>query len=176
MPNQYKENQVEQIRDMLDRCTIAVAATYAGVSAVAMDDLRSKMRANQIEFRVVKNTLTIRAANDLGKQDIGKILIGPTALAFGYGDVVSVAKGLNDHVNATRIPLVINGAIMGTDVLTGEQVTRMASLPSRDELISRLIGQMQAPIGGFVNVMAGSLKGLMTVLVRRVDQLENSHS
>lgn len=171
MPNQYKENQVEQIKDMLDRCTIAVAASYVGMSAAAMDDLRSKMRDNQIEFRVVKNTLTIRAANDLGKPAMDKILIGPTALAFGYGDVISVAKGLNDHINAARIPLVINGAVMGSDMLTGEQVTHMATLPSRDELIARLIGQMQAPIGSFVNVMAGSLRGLMTVLTRRVDQI-----
>ena len=93
MPTPEKENQVEEIRSRLSRCTIAIATGYQGVTASGMTDLRARLREQGIEYRVIKNTLTIRAANALGKEGVGNVLIGPTALAFGYGDATAAAKG-----------------------------------------------------------------------------------
>ena len=95
MPTPKKERQVEEIKDRLGRCTIAVATGYQGMSASNMTDLRARLREQGIEVRVIKNTLTLRAASELGKEGVGNVLNGPTALAFGYGDVVTVAKGIN---------------------------------------------------------------------------------
>jgi large subunit ribosomal protein L10 len=170
MPTLKKEVQIEEIKGKLDQCTIAVATGYQGMSASDMTNLRSQLRTQGIEYRVIKNTLTLRAANELGKEGMSTVLKGPTALAFGYGDVVSVAKGINGYITTSRSPLVIHGAVMGSDILTANQVITLASLPPRDELIARLLGQMQAPITGLVTVLSAPLRGLVTVLQRAAEQ------
>ena len=176
MPTPKKQTQIEEIKDRLSRCTITVATGYQGMSASNMTDLRARLREQGVEYRVVKNTLTLRAAAELGKEGVGDVLKGPTALAFGYGDVVAVAKGINGYITSTRMPLVIHGAVMDGNILTAGQVLNLALLPPRDELISILIGQMQAPITGLVNVLSAPLRGLALVLQRRVEQMESSGS
>jgi large subunit ribosomal protein L10 len=170
MPTLKKEAQIEEIKGKLDQCTIAVATGYQGMSASDMTNLRAQLRTQGIEYRVIKNTLTLRAANELGKEGMSTVLKGPTAMAFGYGDVVSVAKGINGYITTSRSPLVIHGAVMGSDILTANQVINLASLPPRDELIARLLGQMQAPITGLVTVLSAPLRGLVTVLQRAAEQ------
>jgi len=176
MPTPQKEAQVEEIKDKLSRCTIAIATGYTGLSASNMTDLRARLREQGIEYKVVKNTLTIRAASELGQEGVVNVLQGPTALAFGYGDVVAVAKGVNGYITTSRLPLVINGAVMGSTILTGSQVVDLASLPPKDELVARLLGQLQAPIAGLVNVLSAPLRGLAVVLQRRVEQMESKGS
>jgi large subunit ribosomal protein L10 len=173
MPTPKKQSQIEEIKDRLSRCTIAVATGYRGMSASNMTNLRARLREQGIEYRVIKNTLTLRAALDLGNERMGDVLQGPTALAFGYGDVTTVAKGINGYIASSRVSLVIHGAVMDGSILTAGQVTSMALLPPRDELVSRLLGQMKAPITGLVNVLSGPLRGLAMVLQRIVDQGES---
>ena len=96
MPTPEKEKQVEEIKNRLENCTIAIATGYAGMSATDMNNLRSAMRGQNIEYVVVKNTLTLRAATAAGKDRINELLDGPTGLAFGYGDATAVAKGVNN--------------------------------------------------------------------------------
>jgi len=176
MPTPKKQSQVEEIKDRLSRCTIAVATGYQGMSASNMTDLRARLREQGIEYRVIKNTLTLRAALDLGNERMGDVLRGPTALAFGYGDVATVAKEINGYITSSRMPLVIHGAVMEGSILTAGQVTILALLPPRDVLLSRLIWQMQAPITGLVYVLSAPLRGLALVLQRRVEQMESSRS
>ena len=172
MPTPQKEAQVEDIKDRLNRCTIAVATGYQGMSASNMTDLRARLREQGIEYRVIKNTLALRAVLELGNESMGDVLRGPTALAFGYGDVATVAKGINGYIISSRMPLVIHGALMDDSILTAAQVTSLALLPPRDELVSILIRQIQAPITGLVNVLSAPLRGLAIVLQRRVEQME----
>jgi large subunit ribosomal protein L10 len=170
MPTLKKESQVEEIKGKLDKCTIAVATGYEGMSASDMTTLRTQLRVDGIEYRVIKNTLALRAANELGKEGMSDVFKGQTALAFGYGDVVAVAKGINGYITTSRSRLVINGAVMGDDILTADQVIALAALPPKDELIARLLGRMQAPITGLVNVLSAPLRGLVTVLQRASEQ------
>ena len=172
MPTPKKQAQVEELKDRLNRCTIAVATGYQGMSASNMTDLRARLSEQGIEYRVVKNTLTLRAALELGNERMGDVLRGPTALAFGYGDVATVAKGINGYITSSRMPLVIHGAVMDGSILTAAEVTSLALLPPRDELVSILIRQIQAPITGLVNVLSAPLRGLAMVLQRIVDQSE----
>ena len=169
MPTPRKEAQVEEIKEKLGRSTIAIATGYQGLSASDMTELRRRLREQGIEYKVVKNTLTLLAAQDLGKEGIGEVMQGPTGLAFGYGDEVAVAKGLNTFITSTRSPLVIHGAIMDSRVITGDQVRSLATLPPREELLSRLLGQMQAPVTGLVTVLSAPLRGLVTVLQRAAE-------
>ena len=170
MPTPKKISQVEDIKSRLGRCTIAIATGYQGMSASNMTDLRARLREQGIEYRVIKNTLTLRAATELGKEGVDRVLQGPTAMAFGYGDATVVAKGINTYIATTRLPLIIHGAVMDSQVLTAGQVVDLASLPPRDELLARLLGQMQAPIAGLVTVLSAPLRGLVTVLQRASEQ------
>ena len=169
MPTPRKEAQVEEIKEKLSRCTIAITTGYQGLSASDMTELRRRLREQGIEYKVVKNTLTLLAAQELGKEGIGDVMQGPTGLAFGYGDEVAVARGLNTYITTTRSPLVINGALMDSRVITGDQVRSLATLPPREELLSRLLGQMQAPVTGLVTVLSAPLRSLVTVLQRAAE-------
>ena len=169
MPTPRKEAQVEEIKDKLSRCTIAIATGYQGLSAADMTELRRRLREQGIEYRVVKNTLPYLAARELGREGIGEVMQGPTGLAFGYGDEVAVARGLNTYIITTRSPLVIHGALMDSRVITGDQVRSLATLPPREELLSRLLGQMQAPVTGLVTVLSAPLRSLVTVLQRAAE-------
>ena len=160
MPTPEKESQVEEIRSRLSRCTIAIATGYQGVSASDMTNLRARLREQGIEYRVIKNTLTIRAANALGKEGVGNVLIGPTALAFGYGDATAAAKGV--HRRTLRLPgrhWLFTGRLWMGVILSAGQVVELASLPPREELLARLLGQMQAPITGLVTALSGPIRG-----------------
>ena len=169
MPTPRKEAQVEEIKEKLSRCTIAITTGYQGLSASDMTELRRRLREQGIEYKVVKNTLTLLAAQELGKEGIGDVMQGPTGLAFGYEDEVAAARGLNTYITTTRSPLVINGALMDSRVITGDQVRNLATLPPREELLSRLLGQMQAPVTGLVTVLSAPLRGLVTVLQRAAE-------
>ncbi|MDE2860835.1 MAG: 50S ribosomal protein L10 [Chloroflexota bacterium] len=170
MPTPQKESQVEDIKSRLSRCTIAIATGYQGMSASNMTDLRARLRELGIEYRVIKNTLALRAAAELGKDGVERVLQGPTAIAYGYGDATEAAKGLNGYITTSRLPLVIHGAVMDAQILTSEQVVNLAMLPPRDEILSRLLGQMQAPISGLVTVLSAPLRSLVTVLQRASEQ------
>lgn len=171
MPTLKKEQQVTDIKGKLERCTIAITTGYAGMSASHMNQLRSAMRNLDIEYIVVKNTLTLRAASELGKEGIVGVLDGPTGLAFGYGDVASVAKGINEFISSSRLPLEIHGAIMDNSILDRTQVIHLASLPPKDELIAKLLGQLQSPIISLVNILSSPTKNLAVVLQKRLEQI-----
>ena len=97
---------------------------------------------------------------------------GPTGLAFGYGDATAVAKGVNNYITTTRLPLEIHGALINNDILGSNQVIQLASLPSKDELIAQLVGQMQSPITNIVNVLSAPYRNLAVVLQRRLEQIQ----
>ena len=170
MPTPKKESQVEDIKSRLSRSSIAIATGYQGMSASNMTDLRARMREQGIEYRVIKNTLALRAASQLGNEGVERVLLGPTAMAFGYGEATEAAKGLNAYITTSRLPLVIHGAVMDGQVLSADQVVSLATLPPRDELLSRLLGQMQAPLTGLATVLSAPLRGLVTVLQRASEQ------
>ena len=174
MPTPKKESQVEDIKSRLSRSSIAIATGYQGMSASNMTDLRARLREQGIEYRVIKNTLALRAASELGNEGVDRVLLGPTAIAFGYGDATEAAKGLNGYIVTSRLPLVIHGAVMDGQVLSGDQVVILATLPPRDELLARLLGQMQAPITGLATVLSAPLRGLVTVLQRASEQSDGA--
>jgi large subunit ribosomal protein L10 len=136
------------------------------MSVTAMTDLRHALRDKGVTFRVVKNRLTYLAADAAGKPQVREIVNGPTGLAVGFDDPSVPAKALNDFIVASRSPLTIKGGLMGDQALTAEEVGRLATLPSKDELIARLLGQLQAPITNLAYVLNAPIAGLARVLQR----------
>ena len=122
MPTEKKENQVRIVQDKLDRAAIAITTEFRGVTVTQMAELRRQLRAKGVEYLVVKNALASIAADNVGKEGLRGVLKGPTAIAFGYEDVVDPAKVLTDHIRASRVNVTISGAVMGSEVLDAQDV------------------------------------------------------
>ena len=175
MPTDAKIERVADIKDKLERCSIALTTGYSGIPVNDMTDLRRRMRDAGVEFVVVKNTLANLAAEEANMPQFSEIIEGPTAIAFGYDDPVDTARAVNDYIRATRSPLAILGAIMGPGpVLQRTEVERLATLPSKPQLVANLLGQMQAPLSRLLGVLNGPLQNLDGLLQARIRQLEES--
>ena len=166
MPTDKKRELVAEIRKLLEGSTVAISADYTGMSVPAMTGLRRALRESNVEFHVVKNRLTYLAADQAGKPLVKGIVEGPTGIAFGFDDPVAPAKAMLEYIRANRSPLKIRGAVVGDRQLTPEEVSALALLPSRDELIARLMAQLQSPITRLAGALNAPLAGLVTVLHR----------
>lgn len=173
MPTQQKVDRVQDIKDRLERSSITLTANYAGISVNDMILLRRAMRAGGIDFTIVKNTLLNLAATEANKSQISEIIQGPTAVAIGYDDPAAAAKILSDFIRDGGTSLAIIGAVMGDGApMSPDEVTKLASLPSKDILLAMLLGQMQSPLARLLTVMNGPIQALDNVLQARVRQLE----
>jgi large subunit ribosomal protein L10 len=166
LPTDKKRELVAEIRRLLEGSTVAISADYTGMSVPAMTGLRRALRESNVEFHVVKNRLTYLAADQAGKPLVKGIVEGPTGIAFGFDDPVAPAKAMVEYIRANRSPLKIRGAVVGDRQLTPEEVSALALLPSRDELIARLMAQLQSPITRLAGALNAPLAGLVTVLHR----------
>jgi large subunit ribosomal protein L10 len=158
-----KKAAVAEIKEKLERASAVVLTNYRGLNVAAMTELRSKMREAGVEFKVVKNTLTRFAAEEAGLKDLDDFLKGPTAVAFGYDDPVTPAKVVADFAKQYK-QLELKGGILDGNILQPENVKELADLPSREVLLAKIVGGMQGPIAGFVNVLNGVPRNLVYVL------------
>jgi len=172
MLKEKKKQMIDELASSLSRCTIAVATDYRGLTAKEMVQLRRRLTALGIEYRVIKNTLTRFAAEKASKKQLETFLTGPVAIAFGYDDVIKPAQVLREHIRSTGSVLQIKGGILGDRLLTAEDVANLANLPPREVLISRLMGQLQAPLQALHNVLSAPLRGLLNVMQARIQQVE----
>ncbi|MGQ9546033.1 MAG: 50S ribosomal protein L10 [Dehalococcoidia bacterium] len=171
MIREKKAQIVNRLTDDLLRSTIVIATNYQGMLAKQMAELRNALTKAGIEYHVVKNTLTYRAAEQAGKPQLKDIVEGPVALAFGYDDAVNAAKALVQYIKSAALSLQIKGALLGSRVLAPEEVVSLTNLPPREALIGRLIGQLQAPIGAFHSALSSPLRGLLYILQNRAQTI-----
>ena len=175
LPTQAKVDRVSELKEKLERCSIAVSTNYAGIGVNDMTDLRRRMRDAGVEFTVVKNNL-MKLACDASQRSQAKTMVeGPTAMAFGYDDPSAVPKALAEFIRTTRLPLDIQGAILGEGlVLPPADVNRMAALPAKPQLVASLLGQLQAPLQRLLGALNGPLQNLDGLLQARIRQLESA--
>ncbi len=173
MPTQQKIDRVKDIKDRLERSTIAMTTNYSGISVNEMTELRRAMRGGGVDFTIVKNTLLALAADEAQKPQLKEIVEGPTAIALGYDDPADAARAVADYIRNGRSTLAIKGAVMGDgSPMSADEVTRLASLPPRAQLLAILLGQMQAPIAQLLTILNGPLQSLDNLLQARVRQME----
>jgi len=163
---------IDELTNSLSRCTIAIATDYRGLTAKEMVQLRRRLTKMGIEYRVIKNTLTRFAADRADKKQLESLLTGPVAIAFGFDDVMKPAQVLREHIRAVGSVLQIKGGILGDKLLTPEDIANLATMPSREVLIARLMGQLQAPLQALHNVLSAPLRGFLNVMQARAKQLE----
>lgn len=167
-PRPEKVAAVEHIRERLGRGQTVVLADYRGLDVKTTDELRRRLREAGVEFQVVKNTLALRAAREVGLDGLEAYLKGPTAMAYGTEDLVAPAKVLTDFIREFR-RLEIKGGVVEGRVLTPEDVQKLAELPSREQLVAQVLAGMQGPVRGVVMALGGLLRSLVYTLdaVRR---------
>jgi len=158
-----KKQVVEEIKDRLQNIQAAVLTDYRGLNVAEVTELRTKLREAGIEFKVLKNTLTRIAANEVGLEGLDPYLEGPTAIAFGKEDAVAPAKILSDFAK-THKALEIKAGILENKVIDMDGVKALADLPSREVLLARVLGSMQAPMYGFAGTLQGLLRNTAYVL------------
>lgn len=173
MPTQQKIDLVQDIKDRLERSSIVMTTSYAGISVNQMIELRRAMRAGGVEFTIAKNTLLALAADEAQKPQLKEIVNGPTAIAFGYDDPVAAAKAMADFIRTGGTSLAVIGAVMGDGApMSSSEFSRLAALPPKTVLLAMLLGQMQSPLARLLTIMNGPLQNMSNVLQARVRQLE----
>jgi large subunit ribosomal protein L10 len=151
-----KVESVHQLTEMLSRSTSAVVTDYRGLTVRQLEDLRGRLRAEGIDYIVVKNTLARRAADDAGSAGFADVLVGPVGLAIGYGDLSAPARILFEHFRSTRtLPLVAG----------------LAELPSRDVLLSRLAAALLGPLSALAAAIDSPTSTLAATLEAYRDTL-----
>ena len=145
------------------------AVDYRGISVSQAAALRARLRDADATFRIVKNSLTERAADKAGVAELKKLLDGPTALTLVAGDPAVAAKALNDSAREFQL-LEFKGGFLGGNALTGDEIRSIARLPSRDVLHGQLVGTIAAPISGLVRTLNALISGLALQLGQIAEQ------
>ena len=152
-----KEAVVTEIREKFEASKTVILADYRGLNVAEVTELRKKMREAGVDYKVLKNTMTSRAAKAANIEGLDEYLAGPTALAFSYQDYVAPAKILTDFAKDHK-KLELKAGILDGQVINLESVKSLAELPSREVLLGKLAGLFQAPVRGLVTVLAGPLR------------------
>ncbi len=152
-----KKQTVSEIKDRFQKAHSVVIVEYCGLSVAELTELRAKLRAVNVDFKVLKNTLVKIATDEVGVSDADKYLQGPTAWAFSMQDPVSAPKVLLDFAK-THNKLVIKGGIIENKVFEQKGVKALAELPPREVLLAQLLGAMQGPLVGMANVLQGPIR------------------
>ncbi|HTX08222.1 MAG TPA: 50S ribosomal protein L10 [Solirubrobacteraceae bacterium] len=169
MNRDEKAAVVDQIAEEIKASQAVFAVDYRGISVEQAADLRGRLRESGTRFRIVKNSLTERAADQAGAEGLKALLQGPTALAFVTGDAAVAAKALNDAAR-TLHTLEFKGGLMDSNTLSAEDVVAIARLPAREILHAQLVGTIAAPITGLVRGLNALIAGLAIQLQAIADQ------
>jgi large subunit ribosomal protein L10 len=160
---------IEEVAGQIKEADAVFAVDYRGISVPQAAELRTRLRDADASFRIVKNTLTERAADQAGAEGLKELLQGPTALTLVRGDAAAAAKALRDFRRATQL-LEFKGGWMNGEALTPEAIDAIAQLPSREVLYGRLVGMVASPLTGLASAMGGLIGGLARQLQAMADQ------
>jgi large subunit ribosomal protein L10 len=173
MPRPEKVQAVAEIKERLERANAVFLAEYAGLSVKQQQSLRRGLRAGGAEFRVVKMTLARRAAAELELAELDELLLGPTGIAFADGDAVAAAKALKDFAKDNEA-LLVKGGLLRREFLTPERISQLAEIESREVLLSRIAGVLQAPMANFAGLLAALPRNMATVIQQLIEKREEA--
>jgi len=169
MNRDEKAAVVDRIAGELESSQAVFAVDYRGITVSQVADLRTKLRAVDATFTVVKNSLTERAADKAGAEALKALLEGPTALTFVRGDAAAAAKALSDAQRLTEV-LAFKGGLMDGQALGPDEIRAIARLPSREVLYAQLVGTVAAPLNGLARTLNALIAGVAVQLGQIRDQ------
>ena len=168
MPTEAKRETVASLREQLSHSRTLIVSEYRGLTVREIADIRRNLRKQAVSYRVIKNRLMRIAAADTLGNALDPLLVGPTAIAFG-SDETATAKAVIDAMRPYR-QVRITGGLLGTRAIDADGVTRLATLPAREVLLSQLAGALAAPLAttaGLFDAPLRDVAGLVTALAER---------
>jgi large subunit ribosomal protein L10 len=172
MKKEQKAQVIEELAAQLGDAEAIYAVDYRGISVPQAAELRASLREHDASFRIVKNTLTLRAADQAGVEAIKDLVAdGPTALTFVRGDAALAAKALDAFSRRADV-LVLKGGLLEGRVLAPDDVRSLARLPGRDVLTAQFAGIVASPLTGLVRGLGSLVSGLAIALAQVRDQKE----
>jgi len=178
-PITFKQNALSEAGQLMQSSQAVILTEYRGLTVPQIGDIRSKLKEGGNDFSVVKNTLLKKAATELSITDAGLdgALSGPTAAIFATGDPVAAAKTVTDYIAANRnTPLKIKGGVVGGKFATAAQIDQLSKIPSREVLISQMLGSFNAPITGLVGTLNGIVSNFVFTLQAIVDKQQGGEA
>lgn len=169
MNREEKAAVIDQVAGEISAAQAVFAVDYRGITVTQVKNLRIRLKDADTQLRVVKNSLTERAADQAGVSELKSMLVGPTALAFVQGDAALAAKALSDANRALRI-LDFKGGLLDGAVLSAEDLQSLARLPSREVLHAQLVGTIASPLSGLVRTLNALIGGLALQLGQIAEQ------
>jgi large subunit ribosomal protein L10 len=163
MNREQKAAAIEEIATQISEASAVFAVDPTGLSVSQSAEIRTNLRNADATLRVIKNTLTERAADKAGLEELKALLVGPTALTFVRGDAAAAAKAISDYSRTTDL-LPFKGGFMDGAQLEVEQIKAIARLPSRDVLYGQLVGVVASPITGLARGLNALLSGVAIAL------------
>lgn len=170
MPTIRKSNEIDLLTSQFEASQMVILADYRGLSVAQMQEFRGKLRSSEGEFRVSKNTLVRIAAERAGVEGLETFLEGPTAVVFAKGDIAGTAKAVSDFARTSRI-LQVKAGVMDGQVLSAADVEAISNLPSREELLAKLVGMLASPMARTVGVLSGPSRSVAYLVNARMEQL-----
>ena len=159
MNRDQKAAVIDDVAAEIEGAEAIYAIDYRGISVPQAAQLRTQLRDADASFRIVKNRLTLRAADQAGAESLKELLEGPTALTFVRGDAAVAAKAITTFQRQNDL-LEIKGGLLGGEVLSIEQIKDIARLPGREQLQAQLVGVLASPITGLVRGLGSLISGL----------------
>jgi large subunit ribosomal protein L10 len=172
MPTEAKRETIAELREALSSSRTLIVSEYRGLSVKELAEIRRTLRKQDVSYRIVKNRLMRIAAQDTVGEALGPLLVGPTAIAFG-NDESTTAKAVLDATRPYKI-VTITGGVLGNRSITADAVRSLATLPSREVLLAKLAGGMQAPIATLGGLLAANIRNLGYALSQVRDQKAQS--
>lgn len=173
---QQKEEIIKDLADKLSRQKVVIFSDYTGLSVNQAQQLRQRLREQGADYQVAKKTLIDLALKEAGFKDIQtKELNGQISMTFGYQDEVLPAKILYQFSQEKQTLKILSGLVNG-QYLSALQMNNLAQLPSKQELLAKLVGSISAPMSGMINVIEGNLRSLVYILKNLKPQSQSSKS
>jgi len=169
MPTEAKQATVAELKDELSKARTTIVADYRGLSVSDIQSVRRNLRGEGITYRVVKNRLAKIAAQEAGTGELNELLVGPSALAMGSGDEVTIARTFLDAIKPFR-QVAVRGAVLSGKRVDADAVARLATLPTRDVLLGQLAGGIVAPLSSMASLLAAPLRNLGYALQQVAEQ------
>lgn len=169
MPTEAKRETIAQLRAELANARTMIVSEYRGLTVKEIAEIRRALRQQDVTYRVVKNRLMRIAAEDSVGEALSPLLVGPTAIAFGT-DEARTAKAVLDATRPYARVVRVTGGVLGDRAISAEAVVRLATLPSREVLLAKLAGGMQAPVATLAGLFAAPLRNLGYALSQVAEQ------
>lgn len=170
---QEKQAVIDAIGEKIDSAKSVVLVNYIGLNVEEVTELRNQFRAVNVEYKVMKNTMILRAANKLDITGLDEYLKGTTAIAFSYEDPTAGPRVLKDFIKKTK-KAEIKCGLLGKDFMSTSQIEALALIPNKETLVSMLLSVMNGPVRGFATALNGIPKSLVCALNAVNEQKEGA--